>query len=304
MRLRLALAALSLSWTAPELASAQAPSDAQPAQAISPAPEAASPSAPSDSAPAASATAAPDSPSYDAGLTAYGSEPLRDPWEKWNRKVFAFNNAVDRTLAEPFAKTYKKVTPTVVRSGVRNWVANLDAPVVFINDLLQGAPKRAGITAARFGINTTVGILGLFDAAYAMGLPRHSEDFGQTIGRYGGKPGPYLMLPILGPSTTRDAFGSLVDLGLDPLHYGDYDGKTTLLVTRAAASLVTSRTDALDAAESLRATSTDPYVTLRTIYGLSRQSEIRNGQQNVQDLPDFGDPMEDEGAGLMETPKQ
>lgn len=276
MRLRLAFAALTLSLLAPEFADAQAPADA------------ATSSAPTDSAAAA-----------DPGV-----ETLRDPWEGWNRKVFAFNNAVDRTLAEPFARTYKKVTPTFLRSGVRNWVANLDAPLIFINDLLQAAPKRAGITAARFGINTTVGILGLFDAASAMGIPKHSEDFGQTLGRYGAKPGPYVMLPILGPSTVRDSFGSLVDIGLDPLNHLEYDDKTAFLATRAGASLLTTRTDALEAAESLRATSTDPYVTLRTIYGLSRQSEIRNGQQNVQDLPDFGDPMSDEGAGLMETPTQ
>jgi phospholipid-binding lipoprotein MlaA len=173
---------------------------------------------------------------------------------------------------------------------------------VFLNDVLQAQPKRAGVTALRFGINTTIGILGVFDAAKAVGLERHNEDFGQTLGRYGAKPGPYLMLPLLGPSSVRDAIGKVADMGMDPLTYARFDGDTELRAARVGASLITGRTDSLEAADTLRRTSTDPYVTLRTLYGLARDSEIRNGLQNVQDLPDFGDPMIDEGGPMESTP--
>jgi phospholipid-binding lipoprotein MlaA len=241
-----------------------------------------------------------------------GSTALRDPWENWNRKVFAFNNAVDRAFAEPFARAYQKYTPTPLRDGVRNWVNNLRSPVIFANDLLQGSPSRAGVTVARFGVNTTIGIVGLFDPAKKMGLGGHSEDFGQTLGRYGAKPGPYVMLPLLGPSTLRDSFGGLVDMGLDPLTYAKYDGDDAVRVARTIGGVATARTDALDAVSNLRATSPDAYVTLRSLYSQARESEIRNGQQNVEDLPDFGDPMDEPGgttattessAGVTEAPK-
>ena len=228
---------------------------------------------------------------------------IRDPWEGWNRKVYAFNNAVDRTFAEPFARAYQRVTPPPIRSGVRNWVNNLEAPVIFANDIFQLEPKRAGVTALRFGINSTIGILGLFDPAKVIGLERHAEDFGQTLGRYGARSGPYLMLPILGPSSVRDAFGSIVDIGLDPLTYAQFDGDTTLRITRGVANLVTARTDSLETVANLRATSTDPYVTLRSAYAQSRASMIRNGRDTAADLPDFGDPLPDE-AGAVTAPTE
>jgi phospholipid-binding lipoprotein MlaA len=224
---------------------------------------------------------------------------IRDPWEGWNRKVYAFNNAVDRAFAEPFARAYQRVMPSPVRSGVRNWVNNLEAPVIFANDIFQLEPKRAGVTALRFGINSTIGILGLFDPAKVLGLERHAEDFGQTLGRYGARPGPYLMLPILGPSSVRDAFGSIVDIGLDPLTYAQFDGDTTLRITRGAATLVTARTDSLETVANLRATSPDSYVTLRSAYAQSRASMIRNGQETAADLPDFGDPLPDEAGAVL-----
>lgn len=248
-------------------------------------------------------TPAPASAPVDAEADA---SSVRDPWEAWNRKVYAFNNTIDRTFAEPFARTYQRVTPTPIRSGVRNWVNNLGSPVIFANDLFQGAPKRAGVTALRFGVNTTIGVLGFFDPAKSMGLERHEEDFGQTLGRYGAKPGPYLMLPLLGPSSLRDVFGSLVDLGLDPLSYAQFDGDTAFRITRGAAALVTARTDSLETVANLRATSPDSYVTLRTAYAQSRRSLIRNGQDSVEDLPDFGDPLLESGevSGATEAPEE
>lgn len=281
MRTGIAAAAVTLWWSLTGLAGAQSPTPTEPT--------------------APPAVAAEDQLVMGDGLN-NGPPPIPDPWEGWNRKVFAFNNSVDRFFAEPFARTYQKFTPTPVRSGVRNWTANLSAPVIFLNDVMQAQPKRAGVTALRFGINTTVGILGLFDAAKVVGLEKHTEDFGQTLGRYGAKPGPYLMLPILGPSSIRDAIGSIADVGMDPFTYARFNGDTEFRVARVGASLVTARTDSLEAVANLRTTSTDPYVTLRTLYGLARDSEIKNGLQNVQDLPDFGDPMIDEGGPMESTP--
>ncbi|MGE3303825.1 MAG: MlaA family lipoprotein [Hyphomonadaceae bacterium] len=217
-----------------------------------------------------------------------------DPWESFNRKVFAFNEAIDRAVAEPIAKAYRSVTPGPVRSGVRNWVSNLGAPVVLANDLLQGQPKRAGVTALRFGVNTTVGILGVFDAAAPMGLERHVEDFGQTTGVWGAAPGPYLMLPLLGPSNVRDAFSRIVDIALDPITYASFPGSPAVKGARVSLDLVTQRTDSIEAAEDLRRTS-DPYVTMRTAYAQARRSAIRNGQESVEDLPDFVDTLPDGG---------
>ena len=203
-------------------------------------------------------------------------------------------------MAEPIARLFSH-SPGPIRAGIRNWGNNLKSPVVFVNDVLQGAPKRAGVTALRFGINTTIGIVGLFDVAKGMGLERHNEDFGQTLGRWGASPGPYLMLPFMGPSTVRDAVGAVVDIGFDPLTYAEFDGDDTLRVARVTGDLITARTDSLEAVDNLRATSPDPYVTLRSLYSQARESEIRNGLQNAEDLPDFGDAMDEQG-GLMETP--
>jgi phospholipid-binding lipoprotein MlaA len=244
-------------------------------------------------------------PAPTADLYPADASAVSDPWEGWNRKVFAFNNAIDTAFAEPFARTYQKVTPTPLRSGVRNWVNNLGSPVIFANDLLQGEPGRAGVTALRFGLNTTIGVLGLFDPAKSMGIERHEEDFGQTLGKYGAKPGPYLMLPLLGPSSVRDAFGTIVDIGMDPLTYAQFDGDTAFRATRTVAAIVTARTDSLETVANLRATSPDTYVTLRTAYAQSRRSLIRNGQDRVEDLPDFGDPLLEasETGGAMEAPQ-
>jgi phospholipid-binding lipoprotein MlaA len=282
MRTGIAAAALTLWWSLTGLAGAQTPAPAEPV---------------------APPTVAADDQLVMSNGSGGNPSPIPDPWEGWNRKVFAFNNSVDRFFAEPFARTYQRFTPTTFRSGVRNWTANLAGPVIFLNDVMQAQPKRAGVTALRFGINSTVGILGLFDAARVVGLEKHTEDFGQTLGRYGAKPGPYVMLPILGPSSVRDAIGSVADLGLDPFTYARFNGDTEFRVARVGASLVTARTDSLETVANLRRTSTDPYVTLRTLYGLARDSEIRNGLQNVQDLPDFGDPMIDEGGPMENTPK-
>jgi phospholipid-binding lipoprotein MlaA len=231
-----------------------------------------------------------------AGGTAHAQEQTPDPLEGWNRAVFSFNETIDRYALEPVAKGYRAVTPGFVRTGVSNALSNLAAPVTFANDVLQAAPGRAGTTVARFGINTTIGVAGLFDVASGMGLAKHSEDFGQTLGRWGVGSGPYLMLPLLGPSSVRDATGRVVDAAFDPLNYATFDGDDAARASRTALQVISGRESAIEAVDSLRATSIDPYVSLRSTYLMLRESAVRNGQTNVEDLPDFEPTPDDAGA--------
>lgn len=222
-----------------------------------------------------------------AAAEAHAQEATRDPFEKFNRAMFSFNEAVDRHALEPIARGYRAVTPAPLREGVGNALSNLKAPVVFANDVLQAAPSRAATTAARFGVNSTVGVAGIFDVASTMGLERHSEDFGQTLGRWGVGAGPYLVLPLLGPSSVRDAAGSGVDAALNPINYAEFDGEDAFRVSRTVIGVIDAREGALEAVDSLRETSIDPYVSVRTTYTLLREASVRNGQTNVQDLPEF-----------------
>ncbi len=142
---------------------------------------------------------------------------VSDPWEHFNRSLYSVHDGVDRAVLEPVARGYRAVTPGFFREGVRNFLHNLRSPVIFANDVLQGQFRRAGITAARFGINTTLGIVGVLDPASGMGLESHDEDFGQTLAVWGLDAGPYIFIPVIGPTTVRDGIGSLVDLAFDPL---------------------------------------------------------------------------------------
>jgi phospholipid-binding lipoprotein MlaA len=206
-----------------------------------------------------------------------------DPWEGMNRSIYGFNDALDRALVEPTAKGYRAITPAFFRSGVRNFLHNLRAPVIFTNDVLQAEPERAGTTLGRFAINTTVGVAGLFDVATHAGLEKHDEDFGQTLAVWGFSSGPYLMLPFLGPSTVRDATGRVVDIAIDPITYADFRHDDTARAVRFGADLLTQRTDAIEAIESIRETSLDPYVSTRSAYFQARASAIRNGEEAVDE---------------------
>lgn len=218
---------------------------------------------------------------------AHAQQAQSDPFEKFNRAVFSFNTVVDRYTLEPLAKGYRAVTTPPIREGVGNVLHNLRAPVTFANDVLQAAPKRAGTTVARFGINSTIGVVGIFDVASTMGLEKHSEDFGQTLGRWGVDPGPYLVLPLLGPSTIRDAAGGVVDVGLNPLNYAEFDGDDAFRTTRTVIGVIHAREGAIDGLRGIMDTSIDPYVSIRTTYSLLRESAVKNGQTNIQDLPEF-----------------
>lgn len=227
---------------------------------------------------------------------AYAQEPVSDPWEGFNRDMFAVHETLDRAVFEPVARGYRAVAPSPVRTGVRNVLRNLRSPVIFVNDLLQAQGERAAVTAVRFGVNTTVGLLGIFDPAASLGLERHEEDFGQTLAVWGVDAGPYLFVPLIGPTNLRDGAGRIVDLAFDPLTWAEGDDIGALRASRTAAAGLAARENAIEAVESVRRDSLDPYTTIRSAHGLLRESAIRNGAQALEDLPEFEDPMTPEPA--------
>ena len=191
-----------------------------------------------------------------------------DPLEPLNRKVLAFNYVVDRALLKPAAAVYVRVLPGFARKGVRNVLDNLNEPRTVLNQCLQGKVGLGVSDAARFLVNTTVGLGGLFDPATAMGLERHEEDFGQTLGRWGVRRGPYLMVPILGPTTLRDGAAKAMDIGTGPMAAVDNDNaRYAIGVVRR----IDTRSGQLTASTEL---GDDPYVFLRDAYLKRRAAEV------------------------------
>ena len=217
-----------------------------------------------------------------------------DPWQSFNRSMFSVHESVDQAVVEPVARGYRSVTPGPVRQGVRNFLRNLRAPVIFANDVLQAEGNRGLTTVARFAVNTTIGIAGVFDPATSMGLEYHDEDFGQTLAVWGVDEGPYLFVPLMGPSNVRDTTGRIVDGMIDPLSYLDGDDATTFRATRGVLTGLSVREQLLESVDDIRRDSLDPYSTIRSSYELLRESAIQNGQSDVQDLPEFDDISESE----------
>lgn len=208
-----------------------------------------------------------------------------DPWEDVNRKVFAFNETLDKYALKPVAQAYRNVTPVFVDDAITNVFSNLGEPFVIINDLAQGKFVQALSDTGRFLVNSTVGLLGIFDVASKIGLPKHLEDFGQTLGYWGFDSGPYLMLPVLGPSTIRDAAGFGVDtfalLEADPKYH-------TIEDSRAYYGMVYGQY--LDIRADLIPTegiiSGDRYSFIRSLFLQRRDFLIKDGQ--IEPLFDDG----------------
>ncbi|PHS27789.1 MAG: VacJ family lipoprotein [Robiginitomaculum sp.] len=217
-----------------------------------------------------------------------------DPLYGWNKGVFEFNNAADKIIVKPVAKGYRAVVPKPGRDGVRNILSNLRSPVTFGNDVLQGKFGRAGKTLVRFGINSTVGLLGLFDVADRAGIESHTEDMGQTLATWGVGSGPYIMLPILGPSNLRDATGFVLDFGMEPMTYMRFKGRQAILTGRFGVNGVSVREANLDTIESLRASSLDEYASLKSAYKQLRANAIADGEIIIDDLPDYDEYEDDE----------
>lgn len=203
-----------------------------------------------------------------------GSNPV-DPLERMNRHVFEFNDRVDRAVLKPVAQGYVALVPEPVRGCVSNFFANLGDVSNAANNLLQGKPVEAVSDICRIAINTTVGVLGCFDVASTMGLEKHNEDFGQTLGRWGFGSGAYLVLPLLGPSSVRDAVGRIPDTYVDPANAagGEVRARNTLFVLET----IDLRARLLDAGRLLDAAALDKYRFTRDAYLQRRRNLVYDG---------------------------
>lgn len=215
-------------------------------------------------------------------LAAY--KEANDPAEPTNRKIFDINMSIDKHAIKPVAQEYRNTVPDDARSSIRNFFDNLSAPVILINDILQGEGGRAMETLMRFTINTTAGFFGLFDVAAEYGLEGHKEDFGQTLAVWGFGEGPYLMLPFFGPSNVRDTAGKVADIFMNPLTY--VIGARDLQFVAAGTTIVDGvdqRSRKIEALDDIERNSLDFYAALRSLYRQNRRSEIMNGE--VPDIP-------------------
>ncbi|WP_439815603.1 MlaA family lipoprotein [Zavarzinia sp. CC-PAN008] len=221
------------------------------------------------------ACATPPDPADPDAVAEY--EQANDPLEPLNRATFDFNLFVDRVLLKPVAWVYREVVPEQGRQRVTNFLDNTEEPLSIVNAVLQGNLDGAGATTVRFLTNSTLGIGGLFDVATDWGLPRAKEDFGQTLGTYGVAEGPYIMLPLLGPSNPRDLTGFVADQGLDPLSYFYWTNHRNDISTYVtAAKLVDARARRYQEAADLEASSLDLYATVRSLYRQRRTQQIED----------------------------
>ncbi len=225
-------------------------------------------------------------------------ESTNDPLEPMNRAMFEFNQELDRVILKPIATIYRDKVPEPAQASVLNFMHNIDTPMNFANEVLQLKLKKAGISLSRFAINSTIGVAGLFDPASTLGLRYNDEDFGQTLGRYGVPPGPYLMVPLLGPSNPRDGFGDLVDAYFNPI------GSVVPIEVRGGISVVNfvdSRSRSIELLDELERTSLDFYAAARSALRQRRQDAVENdgeggSESDELDLEgfDFGDDFDDE----------
>ena len=211
-----------------------------------------------------------------------------DPWEKTNRDIFDFDVRLDHAVARPIAKGYRAAVPEPVRDGIHNALSNLNSPVVLANDVLQGDSDKAGNTAGRIVINSTVGIGGLIDVASKIGIPGHDNDFGITLGKNNVAEGSYLVLPFAGPMPPRDLLGTAVDQAFDPLTYVRFHGKDTWMVVRFGFAILDAEASRIDAVEAIERSSIDFYATARNLYRQSRNAKINDGKVGAtDDLPNL-----------------
>jgi phospholipid-binding lipoprotein MlaA len=213
-----------------------------------------------------------------------------DPWERLNRTDYAIQGRLDRYLVHPLSKAYRFLTPGPIGRGIHNVLVNLSEPAALFNDVLQLRLKRAATPAARLVLNSTVGILGLIDVASHMGLYHHDNEFGVTLGRYRVKPGPYVYLPMVGPSTLRDLLGSGVDFVMDPMRWLDYAHQSAILNARLGFSDLDKEVSTEAELQALLGTAVDPYATLRSAFLQHKQGEIE-GDAVPTDLPSFDESM-------------
>ncbi len=215
------------------------------------------------------------------------SADASDPLERLNRRTYRINLSLDRYIFRPVAVSYRRVLPRPVRRALHAALMNWDEPGVCLNDLLQGRLKDASTSGKRFVVNSTLGVGGAFDVAQKMNLPHHENGFAITLGRYGVGAGPYLFVPFLGPSSTRDLFGAGVDFFSNPLV--QLRGLRTGLIEKiqTVTSVVDQRASVEDDLETIAMTATDPYASLRSIYQQRMRAQVSGDQFSLVDSPDI-----------------
>lgn len=225
-----------------------------------------------------------------------------DPYEGFNRSVYKFNDTLDRAALKPVAKGYRKVTPQFVRSGIGNVLSNVEYPGTFINQFLQGKFLLGLKDTGRFLINSTLGIAGIFDVATPLGLEKNDEDFGQTLAVWGVPSGPFLNLPLFGPSTVRDAPSRAVDWFTSPLQHTDLPWEAEW--SQRVISVVHGRSELLPLDETLRRTY-DPYAFIRDAWTQQREFKIFDGNPPPETLEDvLGEELEEEDDPRDAEPQQ
>jgi phospholipid-binding lipoprotein MlaA len=211
-------------------------------------------------------------------LSACATQTNKDPLEGMNRGIYKFNDIADKALIKPVATVYKTITPSPVRTGFNNFFSNLGSITTVLNDLFQFKFTNAFTDAGRFVINSTFGIAGFIDVAGMDNIEKHKEDFGQTLGYWGVGSGPYLVLPILGPSSVRDTTGLLFDTATsDPITYTHNIGEVRLHNQLRLAQLIDKRTELLTATDLIDEASLDPYAFMRDAYLQRRASLVQDG---------------------------
>ena len=223
-----------------------------------------------------------------AGTQNRHTDPQGDPWEGFNRKMHSFNMKLDKTVARPVAKAYKKVTPSPVQRGISNFFRNLDYPVTFINQVLQGKFREGGRSTGRFLVNSTVGLLGFIDVASKMGIPEYDEDFGQTFAKWGYEDSRYLVLPFFGPSTFRDGIGQGLSGYAHPV---SYQAREEHFYTPMVLDLIQTRASLLNQDEALE-DAFDPYTFVRDAWLQNREFKIYDGEPPIPDYEDMLDEYE------------
>jgi phospholipid-binding lipoprotein MlaA len=211
--------------------------------------------------------------------TADDADTEHDPAEPVNRAIFKVNVAADHAVMRPVAQAYADHVPEGVQKGIHNVVQNLKEPAVAVNDALQGNVNQAWQSVQRLAVNSTVGVAGIFDVASQLGLPPHKADFGQTLAVWGVGEGPFVELPLLGPSNARDTVGTAVDMALNPLTFVGGAPATYAGVATGSANVVDTRSQHLHDLDELERNSLDYYATLRSVYRQHRDAEISAAKQ-------------------------
>lgn len=212
-----------------------------------------------------------------------GPPEEHDPFESFNRAMYKFNDALDRAVLKPVAKGYNAVLPDPINKGISNFFNNLNDVIVLLNDLLQFKFAQAASDGARLFWNSTLGVFGFIDVASSFDLPKHNEDFGQTLGYWGVGDGPYLVLPFLGPSTVRDTVGTVADVYVDPVYEIDPSASRTWT---AALRVVDTRAGLLSAGKVLKEAALDEYLFVRDAYLQRRENLIHDGNPPPPEFPE------------------